>query len=1590
MRHTKRLLSLVLVVLMLLGCLPGAVFAADTGTKYEAEAMTVTPSGNWGIKEKRSTSDAACSGKYFYFLQGSNGQYEMTWEQVKNNAAAFDLGDVPAGTYRVYLFTKDNVDRGIFQFSVGGQNLGAPLDMYLAKADYTGEYGSYVEHDLGTVTHSGGTFTLDAKLTGQNDAATSRYGMVLDYVRLVEEAPVETKLEGEDAAVTKAGSWSISNPIRDDAPASGGKFYFNQDGDPGDTLTFAWNETLTAGTYRVFLITKDNKDRGIYQFTLGDQPIGTPEDFFVAETDYTASYGSYVEHDLGTVSFDGGPLTLKAAVTGSSPEATGKNGIALDYVRLVRTGDAVTADPIHMTLTDDGVTKSAGWNDSSLKGSTADASSVYAGTVGAYVQFQPQNLEAGWYSVQFWNIASGQNPMKMTAEIKADGAVETVQPKTMTTDGWNNLGAYYFSGDGSEYLKLTITTAGSHSRVADVRFVPVADPGYETEIWNNEDSCFSSSGSWTTADAVGQNGSAAHTTTDTEALATWAAYPPKTGNFSLYYWNPAQQDGETRAPLRFSVSSQDGNWRFSLDASKNPGGWVKVGTVAATEGTMLTVSMSLTGEGIAYADALKLAETAASPDPVYTPGAGGSDEPAVIVNQIGYDLGASKRATAVNIPGGTEFRVINTDTGETAFTGTVEEAYGGEGDSAVTGGILDFTALEPETTTEYYIECAGAESYRFEIGKNLMFQQTVNQAVQFMEETRQDYKVGASTGYGWRDSHQFSFELNSMVLQYMANPAAYDNMTGGITDAAKCTYEELCTQLEGEPDLVWLIKFGALRYYDLGANDSVKLHMLIKEQLAYFLYLYPEIQQWVDPVLGEDFYEKVRDYTIEQWGVNSCNKQWYPVSGTNHDLYALQTAFGGLKGSQPPGHSIMPNLMMYEVALRDGLGDDVAKKFFDAAYDNAAYLIGDDFDLTDPYYNKGQRMSEHITMTGLAYFLEMYPEKAPQGLQAAIVEWAEANVARTDNLWDIRMAVAPSDLDRGYTYHTGSNKGKPVNTIYWTGAAYAIADGQNPAPKNEPGNQAGLQAIAYAAARVIDDEALQAQLKTMGVSAIDDLFGRNPTGRAAFYDLTRDFPGGDLGWWTQPTGGYGALHQCTAVIDANAPESTYPYVPENYNTGYTEGWVAYNTAWNDSLAYSSAAATALTVDKAEAAVGDTITVTLDAPVNLNPDQVETAYVWVQADGGAATKLTLTENAADGTAFTGTYTPAAAGTVTFSYGIGLFEQQAQVTVKTEDHTHSGSEVLGKAPTCTEAGIKTYYVCSCDKAFEDKACTKEILNLDDWKVVPALGHDWETAWAQSETAYWHECSRCDAVCDRAAHVEVLVGYVKPTLWKEGYSGDLCCEVCCRLLEKGETLPALLEDVVLPGLPETPDWQLPFTDVPEGAWYFESVYYAWDEDLIDGVTADQYQPDGSLTVAQAIKLAAALHENLNRGYVTLENGVVNWYDTYVDYAVNNGIIEGKYRSYSKAQMDAAITRSEFVHIFHGAMDTYKAINDVKDNAIPDVKMQDAYADEIYDFYRAGILTGSDGAGTFHGVSTIKRSEVAAILIRMFDEDFHQSIRL
>ena len=89
-----------------------------------------------------------------------------------------------------------------------------------------------------------------------------------------------------------------------------------------------------------------------------------------------------------------------------------------------------------------------------------------------------------------------------------------------------------------------------------------------------------------------------------------------------------------------------------------------------------------------------------------------------------------------------------------------------------------------------------------------------------------------------------------------------------------------------------------------------------------------------------------------------------------------------------------------------------------------------------------------------------------------------------------------------------------------------------------------------------------------------------------------------------------------------------------------------------------------------------------------------------------------------------------------------------------------EVIAKAATCTENGIKKHYKCArtgCGALFEDEAGTKPLTDKD--VVIPATGHDLEHVAAKEPTKtatgnieYWH-CKRCDKYfSDKDATAEI----------------------------------------------------------------------------------------------------------------------------------------------------------------------------------------------------------------------------------------------
>lgn len=115
--------------------------------------------------------------------------------------------------------------------------------------------------------------------------------------------------------------------------------------------------------------------------------------------------------------------------------------------------------------------------------------------------------------------------------------------------------------------------------------------------------------------------------------------------------------------------------------------------------------------------------------------------------------------------------------------------------------------------------------------------------------------------------------------------------------------------------------------------------------------------------------------------------------------------------------------------------------------------------------------------------------------------------------------------------------------------------------------------------------------------------------------------------------------------------------------------------------------------------------------------------------------------------------------------------------------------------------------------------------------------------------------------------------------------------------------------------------FTDVPTSEWYASEVASAFELGLMNGTGAGLFEPEGQVTVAEAITMAsraAAIYagETID----TATSG--EWYTPYVNYAVSKGFVkEGQFDSY-----DRPAKRREVAVIFENAAGGYFiAQNDV-----------------------------------------------------------------
>ncbi len=111
----------------------------------------------------------------------------------------------------------------------------------------------------------------------------------------------------------------------------------------------------------------------------------------------------------------------------------------------------------------------------------------------------------------------------------------------------------------------------------------------------------------------------------------------------------------------------------------------------------------------------------------------------------------------------------------------------------------------------------------------------------------------------------------------------------------------------------------------------------------------------------------------------------------------------------------------------------------------------------------------------------------------------------------------------------------------------------------------------------------------------------------------------------------------------------------------------------------------------------------------------------------------------------------------------------------NHVHSSLIKTEKVEaTCTTTGKEAYYTCeACHKHFSDAEGKNEIINLDEYGIIPVKEHTFGKDWLSNENKHWHECD-CGAKADEGTHTFKWVIDKKATEKEKGSKHEEC-SVC-----------------------------------------------------------------------------------------------------------------------------------------------------------------------------------------------------------------------
>lgn len=166
--------------------------------------------------------------------------------------------------------------------------------------------------------------------------------------------------------------------------------------------------------------------------------------------------------------------------------------------------------------------------------------------------------------------------------------------------------------------------------------------------------------------------------------------------------------------------------------------------------------------------------------------------------------------------------------------------------------------------------------------------------------------------------------------------------------------------------------------------------------------------------------------------------------------------------------------------------------------------------------------------------------------------------------------------------------------------------------------------------------------------------------------------------------------------------------------------------------------------------------------------------------------------------------------------------------------------------------------------------------------------------------------------------------------------------------------------------------FSDVTKNDWFYNDVMTLAESGIINGMTATTFEPNGEVTYGQALKLIM-----MATGYPNIAPTGTHWASGFLTAAKADGLVS---TALTESNLDLKIRRNDIAQIAAKALKL--PASTLTTSPFTDVTVGSTYASYIFSLFDAGIITGSTnlkGETVYYGVNSIRRSEMAAIVLRI-----------